>query len=137
MRFWDSSAIIPLILSEKKSEAMRELQSDSQPLIVWWSTVTEVASALCRIYRHGNHGEINTGLQTYQGIIAAGQIVPPSEEILNTAERLLRMHPLRAADAQQLAAAIVASENQPSTLPFVCLDDRLSEAARKEGFTVI
>ena len=49
--------------------------------------------------------------------------------------RLLRVHPLRMADAFQLAAAIVAAENHPASLQFVTLDDRLGQAAEREGFT--
>jgi len=50
--------------------------------------------------------------------------------------RLLRIHPLRAADALQLAAALTAAEN-PGALAFVSLDDRLSDAARREGFSIL
>jgi hypothetical protein len=57
-------------------------------------------------------------------------------EIKMTARRLLRVHPLRAADALQLAAAFVASERRPPTLEFVCLADRLNDAARREGFVI-
>jgi hypothetical protein len=46
----------------------------------------------------------------------------------------LRVHPLRAADALQLAAAFVAAERRPSSLEIVTLDQRLAAAARKEGF---
>ena len=48
--------------------------------------------------------------------------------------RFLRVHPLRAADALQLAAAFVAAERRPSSLELVTLDDWLAAAARKEGF---
>jgi hypothetical protein len=50
--------------------------------------------------------------------------------------RFLRVHPLRAADALQLAAAFVAAERRPPSLELVTLDDRLVAAARKEGFRV-
>jgi predicted nucleic acid-binding protein len=53
-----------------------------------------------------------------------------------TARRLLRVHALSAADALQLAAAIAASEADPASLALVTLDDRLAEAARREGFLV-
>jgi hypothetical protein len=53
------------------------------------------------------------------------------------ASRLLRVHPLRAADALQLAAALAAAKGDPSSLDVVCLDQRLSEAARREGFRVL
>jgi hypothetical protein len=51
--------------------------------------------------------------------------------------RLLRVHPLRAADAIQLAAATVAAEERPSTLGLVTLDARLGVAAEREGFLVV
>lgn len=44
---------------------------------------------------------------------------------------------LRAADALQLAAALAAAENNPSALSIVTLDDRLAEAAEREGFPLM
>jgi hypothetical protein len=60
-----------------------------------------------------------------------------SDSVRDQAIRLLRVHPLRGADSFQLAAAVVASEHQPGTLPLVTLDHRLREAALREGFTVL
>jgi hypothetical protein len=53
------------------------------------------------------------------------------------ARRLLAVHPLRAADALHLAAALIACDERSDVLPFVTLDDRLAEAARREGFDVV
>ena len=39
--------------------------------------------------------------------------------------------------AVQLAAALVAADHDARTLEFVCLDERLAAAARREGFAVI
>jgi hypothetical protein len=61
----------------------------------------------------------------------------PSESVRRTAERLLRTHPLRAADSLQLAAALIASDHDPRSLELVCMDERLKSAARREGFTVL
>jgi uncharacterized protein len=63
--------------------------------------------------------------------------VDPSDIVRETATRLLRVHPLRAADALQLAAAFIAAEQRPASLEMLTLDDRLAGAARKEGFAVI
>jgi uncharacterized protein len=63
-------------------------------------------------------------------------VVLPSEAIRSRADRLLALHPLRASDALQLAALLAAAEERPADLPFVTLDERLAEAARKEGFSV-
>lgn len=51
--------------------------------------------------------------------------------------RLLRIHELRAADALQLAAALVLAVFDPKTLPFVTLDACLATAAEREGFAVL
>lgn len=64
------------------------------------------------------------------------QEIQPGLRLREVACRLLRTHPLRSADATQLAAAIIASLDRPSTLGFVCADERLVGAARKEGFPV-
>ena len=63
--------------------------------------------------------------------------VEPAQRVRQLACRLLRVHPLRAADALQLAAAIAATEGQPASFPFVTLDDRLAKAAEREGFEVV
>jgi hypothetical protein len=47
------------------------------------------------------------------------------------------VHPLRAADALQLAAAYAAAEQRPASLDMVTLDERLAIAARNEGFVVL
>ncbi len=51
--------------------------------------------------------------------------------------RFSRVHPLRSANAPQLAAAFIAGERRPSSLEVVTLDDRVAVAARKEGFVMI
>jgi predicted nucleic acid-binding protein len=60
--------------------------------------------------------------------------VEPTQTVRRQAERLVRLHPLRAADALQLAAALVACHHEPGTLPFLTADERLAEAAQREGF---
>ncbi|MDY7036218.1 MAG: hypothetical protein SV375_08680 [Thermodesulfobacteriota bacterium] len=53
------------------------------------------------------------------------------------AGRLLCLHPLRAADPFRLAAALIWAEKYPIEHHFVCLDNRLRDAARDEGFTLL
>jgi len=59
----------------------------------------------------------------------AANAVEPGNEICTRALRLLAVHPLRAADALQLAAALVWFRDHPAGLDFVCLDERLRTAA--------
>jgi predicted nucleic acid-binding protein len=59
------------------------------------------------------------------------------DAVKRLAERLVETHPLRAADAFQIGAALVAAENEPDTLEFVTLDVRQAEAAEREGLRII
>ena len=68
---------------------------------------------------------------------AAWHEIDPSDAVRETAARFLRVHPLRAADALQIAAAFAAAEGRPASLQLISLDDRLCVAARKEGFAVV
>ncbi len=61
--------------------------------------------------------------------------LPPA--VRRTAERLLRAHPLHAADGLQLAAALIAADHNPGSLEILCLDARLARAAEREGFVVL
>jgi predicted nucleic acid-binding protein len=105
---------------------------------VWWGTPLECASAIARLERVGSPS-IAGVLESFARLDSLSESwneVQPSEEIRETARRFLRVHPLQAADALQLAAAFVASERRPPTLTFVTLDDRLRHAALREGFMV-
>jgi predicted nucleic acid-binding protein len=99
----------------------------------------EIASALARRERENLLGseEVEAALATANQIADSWHEIVPSTSVRGTAERLLRMHPLRAADSLQLAAALVAADRDPTTLELVFLDARLTTAARGEGFRVI
>ncbi len=136
MRFWDSSALLPLLGEEPKTDAARALYLDDTEVAVWWGTPVECASAVARLEREGALTPAGAG-EAFARLDALWRSwieVEPTDEIRETARRLLRAHPLRAADALQLAAGIIASERRPPTLAFVTLDDRLRTAAAREGF---
>jgi uncharacterized protein len=136
MRFWDSSAIVPLLVAEPMSPSIRELYKTDSLMFAWWGTEIECASAICRRQRTGDlRAEVITDAFLRLGALRASwHEVEPGEEVRESATRFLRVHDLRAADAVQLAAAFFAAEARPATLEFVTLDDRLLEAARREGF---
>src|SRR5262249_15540081 len=54
--------------------------------------------------------------------------------VRDRAMRLVATHALRAADAMQLGAALVAVGDHPRGHAFVCADRRLRDAGRREGF---
>lgn len=81
--------------------------------------------------------EITRALGQLAALQAAWHEVQPLDSVRQIAQRLLRLHPLRAADSLQLAAALLVCEHRPKGWKFVCLDTRLSLAAEREGFRVI
>lgn len=108
-------------------------------MLVWWGSAVECVSAIARRERDGLLDERTAtfALDRLQRLGADWHEVDPSDAIRETATRLLRVHPLRAADAFQLAAAYLAVERRPTLLPIITLDERLAAAARKEGFAVL
>ncbi len=139
MRFWDSSALVPLLVVEPSSEAVMQTYELDPEVIAWWATEVECVSALTRLERQGSlsSASIVEARRRLEALARSWQEVQPIGGLRETAIRLLRVHALRAADALQLAAAIAAAEDHPPTLPFVTLDDQLAQAAEREGFEVV
>jgi len=139
MRFWDASAIVPLLMTETSTKHLQALAAKDPAVLVWWATEVECASAIARLERDGAFDEpaVTEAFERLKQLAGAWHQVDPSDAIRETAVRFLRVHPLRAADALQLAAAFVAAERRPASLEVITLDDRLAVAARKEGFALV
>ena len=137
--FWDSSAVVPQLVPEDSSPVMTALLRSDQAAVLWWASPVECQSALYRRYREGAVPETSlTGaLARLQALVLHVDFIVPSNRVRERAGRVLAAHPLRAGDALQLAAALVWCEEAPQGDSFICLDDRLREAARREGFTVL
>ena len=139
MKFWDASAIVPLLIAEVSTRSLQALAAEDPAMLVWWGSEVECASALARAEREAtiDANRIVAAFSRLGQLKAAWHEINPSDAVRETAARFLRVHPLRAADALQLAAAFAAAEGRPPSLELITLDDRLSIAARKEGFTVV
>jgi hypothetical protein len=136
VKFWDSSAVVPLLVPEVMSGSVQRLYEDDPVMAAWWATEIECTSAIARRLRLGQLPEdiAAEGFVRLKALQEGWHEVEPGEEFRESAKRLLRVHDLRTADALQLAAAVYVAEARPSTLEFVSLDDRLLAAARREGF---
>jgi uncharacterized protein len=139
VRFWDASAIVPLLVAESSTRRLQTLAAEDSAILVWWGCEVECVSALARLEREGafNEAAMTAALARLRQLVAGWHEVDPSDAIREAATRFLRVYPLRAADALQLAAAFLAAERRPASLELVTLDDRVAAAARKEGFAVI
>jgi uncharacterized protein len=137
--FWDSSAVVPCLVPEARSGALATLlRSDPEPAL-WWASPVECQSALYRQHRDGGLAVtlLDEALARLGGLVEGADFVAPGTRVRDRAGRLLAAHPLRAGDALQLAAALVWCAEAPQGDRFVCLDDRLREAARREGFAIL
>ena len=139
MRYWDASAVVPLVVSQESTAAALSWLAEDDAVLTWWGTRIECVSALARRAREGalQETEVADAIARLDRLGEVWTEVTPGEAVRRTAVRLLRAYPLRAADALQLAAAVVGAGDSPGSMPFLTLDDRLAEAASKEGFPIV
>jgi len=138
VRFWDSSAVVPLLVRQKSSPLAEVWVSEDAGMTVWTLTSVEVLSAFRRLVRE-------QGLEEERALIAERRldelvrtchVVVDVPAVKRLASRLLRFHPLRAFDALQLGAALLWAEGHPEGRTLHTLDTRLGSAAEREGFVV-
>jgi predicted nucleic acid-binding protein len=139
LKYWDSSALLPLLVRESYSDRMAEILADDPAMATWWGASVECVSAIARLERDASldSRDVREALERLKEAAQTWSEVPPTPTVREQAIRLLRLHRLRAGDALQLAAAIVAADFEPSTLEFVTLDARQAAAAEREGLRVI
>lgn len=137
--FWDASAIVPLCTWQPPSSEIRRIARAYGKIVVWWGTVVEVRSALARLGRTGeiDPAAMGAALGRLERLRGVWREIMPSERVRDIAEGIPEAYDLTAADAFQLAAALVWSNHRPRGRPFVVFDDRLAAAAAKAGFAVI
>ena len=137
--FWDTSALLLLICQQPKSQQARATQRSYPAINVWWGTRVECQSALYRLIREGDLSgkEERQAFLSLERLSAQWVEIQPSEEARQVAERLLKLHPLRAADSLQLSAALIWCNHHPRGKTLICDDTKLIEAAEKEGFNVV
>jgi predicted nucleic acid-binding protein len=137
--FWDSSAVVPLLLPEARSELLAQSLAAEREMTLWWGTPVECLSAIYRRHREAPMpaATMNAVVERLRAVVEDADTVSPTDDVRRRAGRLVASHALRAGDALQLAAALIWCEEQPNGESFVCLDEQLCEAARREGFTVL
>jgi predicted nucleic acid-binding protein len=135
--FWDSSALVPLCVDQGAS-TLAKAALKHRSLAVWWGTPVEMMSAFARLLRSGDisQEDFEMALGRLAELRRRWIEVQPTEALRVVAEKLLQQHSLRAADALQLAAALVWAKQHPQKRAFVCFDGRLAEAAQKENLSV-
>lgn len=139
MRFWDTSAVVPLLLHEPASARCDRWLAEDAEVALWTLTPVEVCSAVFRLVREGALAE-RAALQAetrVERLVRASAVVVDVEGVKARARRLLRVHQLRAADALQLGAALAWAADAPAGRCLCTFDERLGLAAAREGFEVL
>jgi hypothetical protein len=137
--FWDSSAVVPVLIAEARSPDMSALLRSDRAPAIWWASPVECQSALHRRRREKvlSPAAVADALGRLEHFVEDVDVVAPTDRLRERAGRTVAAHSLRAADALQLAAALVWSDEAATGEAFVSLDDDLREAARQEGFEVL
>jgi predicted nucleic acid-binding protein len=135
-RFWDSSGIVSLVVRQRHTGTAESLLDDGSRIAAWWATPVECGSALARLFRDGHLGaeDIHAASRRLHEISRHWIEIEPNESLREMAQALVRRHPIRAADALQLAAAMSYSERAAAAPEFVTFDQRVGSAAQHEGF---
>ena len=138
MRFWDASALVPLLLEQAATAEVSGLLSQDPEIVAWWGTPLECVSAAARLRREDRLtvDEEDRVRELLEILQESWLEILPSEDVRKGAARILRVHRLKAADALQLAAAQLwaGSTARPEMVTY---DERLALAARLEGFRVL
>jgi hypothetical protein len=137
VRYWDASALVPLCVDESETAALRGLAGGR--IVTWSVSAVEIAAAVERRTREGSltDAERTAARSALAELAAAWTEIAALGPVRERAMRLVATHPLRAADAMQLGAALVAVSDRPAGHEFVCTERRLRDAAAREGFRVL
>jgi predicted nucleic acid-binding protein len=136
--FWDTSALIPLCVRQRSTPIVQALSAQYQK-VVWWSTPIEIRSGFARLARMGQlspNDQVQAQVRL-DSMLSEWQEIDPSEALRAQAERLVDRFPLKAADAQQLAAALTWCLGRTKGRAFISGDSQLLDAARQLGFQAV
>ncbi len=136
--FWDASALVPLCVHEAASRHAQSQLRRFAP-VVWWGSLIEVHSAICRLHRDKEITDLDKqGAVARLSLLSRGwREVLPNDQLRDLATQSLDKYSLRAADSVQLAASLTWCEQRPSRRSFICGDQRLAKAAESAGFSVL
>jgi predicted nucleic acid-binding protein len=138
VRFWDSSAVIPLLVRQNSSTLAETWVGEDPEMSLWTLTSVEVVSAFRRLVREQALEEESARIaeRRLDQLVGTCHVVVDVPAVKRPATRLLRFHPLRAFDTLQLGAALLWAEGHPEGRTLHTLDVRLGSAAEREGFVV-
>jgi predicted nucleic acid-binding protein len=96
MKFWDASAIVPLLMTEPTTKAVQTLAEKDPTMLVWWAAELECASAIVRLERDAalDDAAVTQAFHRLRQLAHTWHEVDPSDSIREAAVRILRVHHL-------------------------------------------
>ncbi len=140
--FLDSSALAKRYIDEEGTSAVVAVIERAEPPVVSRLAFVEVTSACARRVRAGHMNESQfdqVTLALERDFREVYAVIELGGAVMSRAAQLARGRYLRAADAIQLACAMIAAGQRPAgtLFEFVSADDELNAAAANEGLTVV
>jgi hypothetical protein len=91
---------VPLVVEQGASAAVVRTAGLDPVVLTWWGTTIECVSALSRLEGEGrlDAASVTLGISRLDQIAASWVEVGPSSRVRRAAQRLLRVHPLRAGE---------------------------------------
>jgi predicted nucleic acid-binding protein len=133
--YFDTSAFVPLLISEPSSAACQRLWVDAEDVVASRMLYVEVAAALAQGVRMGRitAGEEVQALRELDSYWLDFNVVEPTERLVRRAAVLASSHHLRGYDAVHCAAAEQVNDDD---LVFASGDRRQLKAGRSLGLSL-
>ncbi len=133
--YFDTSAVVPLIISEASTERCTRLWNESSRVVSVRLLYPEARAALAKARRMGRltSGQLEQAVRELDSIIAEVDHIEVTAELAHAAGELAQAHDLRGYDAVHLAAAIALADGD---LVAVTVDAHLAAAATDVGIVV-
>ncbi len=139
MLYWDTSALFAFLITEKRSQKLRAFVEAQEISKAYTSIITplELESAFQRRLseRTLTLKEADEAKLFAIDFRKKAFLIPLDQNTLDTALHLQKIYMLRPGDAIQLASARLGTNN-PARVVFLCTDEKLTDAARREGFQI-
>jgi predicted nucleic acid-binding protein len=133
--YFDTSAFVPLLISEPSSAACQRLWVDAEDVVASRMLYVEVAAALAQGVRTRRitAGEEVQALRELDSYWLDFNVIEPTELLVRRAAALASSHQLRGSDAVHCAAAEQVNEDD---LVFASGDRRQLKAGRSLGLSL-
>jgi uncharacterized protein len=139
--FIDSSSLVKRYRNEEGSRSVSESLENAERLLISRLTIVEVSSALVRRARATTFpiGELAKAIAVFDDDISRSfDVIELDEPVMAQAVAMARKYGLRAADAIQVACAVLARNSQGNSAMVVLSSDvELNAAALSEGLQVV